>query len=415
MKILVLLISVLLGFTLSAQDSAYVRQINNILSSPKLQGRGYVKQGDVKAARFIAGELENMHVSPLGDSYFQEFSFPMNTFPGEMMVKLDNKTLYPVSDYVVAPDCPSVKGTFQLTYLPESIDTCPQVFDSLKALDFSNQIVVAPFKKRSWKEGNPFKSSGWIIPRKSVYWWASTGHSVAETPLILVDDTVLRSKPSKISLTIENKFIESYTSQNVMGMIKGTQFPDSFIVFTAHYDHLGIMGKGSVFRGANDNASGVAAVLSLAKYFSKHSADLRYSLAFIFFGAEESGLLGSINYTEHPAFPLKQISTLINLDMVGSGSEGISIVNGEANPAIVHRIKQINELNSYFSDIRVGGESCNSDHCYFAKAGVPAVFIFTRGPECKEYHNLKDIPENTPFTKISELQQLLIDYVNLKP
>jgi len=413
MKLLLIFIILLFWNSISAQDSLYSQHLIDKLASDEFSGRGYVKHGDLKAALFIENELKEMGVKPILKTHFQPFSFSMNTFPGTMKVVLENRSLKPVSDYMVSPDCKTVKGTFELVYLPLSCDTNDQVFDSLKNVDYSNKIVVAPFKKRDWKSGNPFKSAGWVIPKESIYWWASTGHQVAESPLIFIKDSLLKLNPKSITIDIKNQFITEYRTQNVLGFIKGSQHPDTFIVFTAHYDHLGMMGKNNVFKGANDNASGTAMVLTLARHFIKSENKPTYSIAFMLFAAEEAGLLGSQHYTVNPAFPMKQIKALVNLDMVGSGSEGISIVNGEANPEIVNQFKTINSSKKYFPDIRIGGESCNSDHCYFHKAGVPAVFIFTRGPECKEYHNLKDIPETLPLTKFTELKELLIEWVDL--
>ncbi len=399
----------MVGFS---QDSLYPRYVINTVCSNKFSGRGYVNQGDLKTARFIAKELKMMGVNPILKTYYQNLSFPMNTFPGSMSASLDGKPLNAVDEFVVSPDCKSVGGTFDLVYLPQSCDTNEQVFDSLKNVNYSGKIVVVPFVKRNWKIENPFQSAGWIIPRKAMYWWASTGHQEAESPLVFVQDSLIALKPKRIELDIKNQFISDYQTQNVIGFVEGSQIPDSFIVFTAHYDHLGMMGKNNVFRGANDNASGTSMVLALASYFSKPENKPKYSIAFFFFAAEESGLLGSMHYVSNPAFPLSQIKALINLDMVGSGSEGISIVNGEANPLLVRQIKTINSKSNYVTDIRVGGESCNSDHCYFHKAGVPAVFIFTRGPECKAYHNLLDNPETLPLTRFNELEKLLIDWTN---
>ncbi|MCK9205617.1 MAG: M20/M25/M40 family metallo-hydrolase [Salinivirgaceae bacterium] len=407
----------LIAFAISAgasmaQDSLYIRGVINQLCSEKFAGRGYVNHGDAKAAKFLSKELEKKGVLPFSSSYFQEFSFPMNTFPGDMNAAFDSVELSAVADYVVSPDCPSIKGTYGLVYLPASCDTSDHVLDSLKAIDFTGKIVVAPFLKRSWREGNPFRSSGWVIPKKSIYWWASTGHEVAATPLLLIRDSALLMQPKTIRLAIENHFIENHKTQNVLAFIHGAQIPDSFIVFTAHYDHLGRMGKGNLFTGANDNASGTTMLLALANYFTQKGNKPKYSIAFLFFAAEEAGLLGSIYYVEHPVFPLSKIKTLINLDMVGSGSEGISVVNGEANPNIVAQLNTLNQIGGYLPDIKAGGESCNSDHCFFHKAGVPSVFIFTRGPECKEYHNLKDTPANLPLTKFWELQSLLIKFTD---
>jgi Zn-dependent M28 family amino/carboxypeptidase len=170
------------------------------------------------------------------------------------------------------------------------------------------------------------------------------------------------------------------------------------------------MGEGNVFNGANDNASGTAALLGLAKHFSLPENQPKYSIAFLFFAAEERGLIGSNYYTENPILPLSKIKALINLDMVGTGSEGIGIVNGEENPAIVSQLRQINTEHQYFDTIKIRPNSCNSDHCAFAKKEIPAVFIYTMGDEFQAYHTLKDNPEDLPLTKMLELQHLMIKY-----
>ena len=91
------------------------------------------------------------------------------------------------------------------------------------------------------------------------------------------------------------------------------------------------MGKNTFFPGANDNASGVAMLLQLANYYSKPENQPDYSICFIAFTGEELGLLGSKYYVQNPLFPLNQIKLLINMDMVGTGDEGITIVNTSEN------------------------------------------------------------------------------------
>jgi len=403
-------IMIILGAVQSlAQDTAYARSLINKLASHAFEGRGYVKHGDKKAALFVRDELRQSGVEPLIPGYFQSFGFPMNTFPGKMKVDIDQHALKAVDEFVISPDCPAINGTFAIRYLPESADTSNYLYDSLISIDYQNKFVVAPWPSRKITRQNPFKAAGVIVPEKNTYWWASNGHEQAISPIIVICDSILKTHPQQISVHIQNKFVKDYTTQNITAFIRGSAVPDSFIVFTAHYDHLGFMGRNNRFPGANDNASGTAMVLDLARYFGQPEHQPAYSMAFIFFAAEEAGLLGSKYYTEHPVFPLSQIKELINLDMVGSGSEGIAIVDGEGNPAICSAIKSLNEKKGYFSSIQIRGEACNSDHCFFQNLKIPAVFIYTKGPELKEYHNLHDTPMHFPMTKYGELERLLIE------
>lgn len=397
--------------TASAQNIQIPRAFINTLASPEMQGRGYVNNGDKRAALYIKNELQIMGVKPLSEKYFQEFSFPMNTFPRKMEVQLDHNNIEPVYDYVVAPECKSAKGTFELHYFPQAADTVDAVYDSIIKLDYTGKYIVDNLPNREFRTESSLKTSGIIISRKSVYWWASTGHIEVGKTVIVISDSLMSLKPETITVNFKNKFKKKHTTQNVLAFIEGTQIRDTFLVFTAHYDHLGLMGKGNIFRGANDNASGTAMTMWLAKYFSQPENKPKYSVAFLLFAGEESGLLGSSYFVDNPQIPLSQIKGLINLDMVGSGSEGLSIVNGKANPEISQTIQVINDKHDYFTDIRIGRGSCNSDHCYFDKAGVPSVFLFTRGKEFTEYHNLDDVPEDLPLTKFDELYKLLIEWV----
>jgi Zn-dependent M28 family amino/carboxypeptidase len=127
----------------------------------------------------------------------------------------------------------------------------------------------------------------------------------------------------ELSIDVDNEYFKEYRTKNIAAFLQGET--DSFIVFSAHYDHLGEMGKGIYFPGANDNASGVALVLNLVKHFAKNKKKLKYSIAFLFFSGEELGLLGAKYYANNPLFPLSKIKFLVNLDMVGSGDKGIQL------------------------------------------------------------------------------------------
>ena len=213
-----------------------------------------------------------------------------------------------------------------------------------------------------------------------------------------------------ITTKINSDFYDNYQTANVIAKIEGTIKPDSFYVFTAHYDHLGRMGKEVIFPGANDNASGTAMLLDLARHYSKPQNAPEHSMIFMAFAAEECGLFGSKYAATNPPIPLKKIKFLFNLDMVGSGSEGIGMVNANTVPKAGSLIKKKKKKKEYFPDIRSGGARCVSDHCAFARNGVPSIFIFTRGKEYMHYHTpLDDGP--VPLTKWNELFNLMGDFI----
>lgn len=98
--------------------------------------------------------------------------------------------------------------------------------------------------------------------------------------------------------------------------------------------------------------------------------------------------------------------------MVGSGSEGIKVVNGTVFEKDFKKLQKINDKNNYLSKVSKRGEAANSDHYPFYYKGVPSFFIYTLGPECKEYHNVYDTPANVPFTKYNDLFKLITNFAN---
>jgi len=163
-------------------------------------------------------------------------------------------------------------------------------------------------------------------------------------------------------------------------------------VLTAHYDHLGKMGK-ALFPGANDNASGIAMMLDMATFFSKNPC--KYSIAFIAFAGEEAGLIGSKAYTDNPwsEIPLSKMKFLVNLDLMGSGEKGMAVVNATIFPEYFNKLKLANETNHYLSGFKSRGKAANSDHYWFTERGVKGFFFYLMG-DYNHYHDILDNREN---------------------
>ena len=167
------------------------------------------------------------------------------------------------------------------------------------------------------------------------------------------------------------------------------------------------MGSKTYFPGANDNASGVAQVLSLAKYYAAHPQP--YSMAFIFFSGEEAGLLGSKYFTENPLVPLKNIRFLVNLDLEGTGVDGITVVNATIFPKEFAMLKQINEKGKYMIKINSRGKAPNSDHYLFTENDVPAFFWYTQGG-IAAYHDIYDISATLPMNKYEDMFKMILKF-----
>ena len=358
-----------------SQDISFNREIVDTLASPYFWGRGYTNDGMKKAANFLAAEFKTLGVQPLnGKDYLQDFSYPANTFPGKMEVEINGQSLTPGVDFIVGPESRGAKCKGKL-----------EEKDSADFIDYDKRIIVNLQDKLTW----------------------SVEQQVADYTLIQVDKKKFSAIPATYKVNIENKFINDFKTANICGMVKGTAQPDSFIFITAHYDHLGGMGKDTYFPGANDNASGDALLLTLAKYYAAHPA--KYSIGFILFAGEEAGLVGSKYYTENPIVPLKQIRFLINTDLAGTGDEGITVVNATEFPYEFALMNKINDQYKYLAKINARGKAANSDHYFFTEKGVPAFFFYTLGG-IKAYHDVFDKASTLPLNEQDQLDSLLIKF-----
>lgn len=400
-----------------AQDIDYARKVIENLCAPEMYGRGYVNGGDEAAAHYLRNQLEKMNITPFDFNFYHDFKMSVNTFPEAMEVEVDGKKLQPGIDFLVSPDSRSVNGEYDIIYLNKSVIGNPNKMDEFEKTDKKGKVILLDstgFNKVQKEyflsaEKNPFEAEVIIklLPEK-LTWGVSQNVSSFTTLEILKD--VFPANAKKIKLSITNKFLPKYGSQNILGFIEGKTKPDSSIVFSAHYDHLGMMGGETMFPGANDNASGTAMLLNLAQYYSKPENKPDYTMVFIFFGAEEAGLVGSKFYTDNPVFPLEEIKYLINIDLAGTGEEGITVVNGSVFENEFSKLKELNETKKYLAQVKVRGKAANSDHYYFTEKGVPAFFIYTMGG-IKAYHDVYDKPETLPLTEFQDLFRLLTDFV----
>ena len=153
MKKSILFFSVLfLTFQIYPQDVDYARSVLNKLTSKGFHGRGYVKNGDLKAATYIAKQFKKNGVLPFDSVYFQSYSFPINTFPGKISVSIDDTKLKPGSDFVISSSSTSVDGTFNLTYLPDTITTDTGFIQTVQAVQQEGVFLVTKYNppKKIW-------------------------------------------------------------------------------------------------------------------------------------------------------------------------------------------------------------------------------------------------------------------------
>ena len=406
---------------LTAQDISYAKDIVNELASAKYNGRGYVKKGEANAASFIASEFQRLGLKAFSDNYFQKFNIQVNTFPKDIKLVVDGKSLQPGSDYMVDAGSTSSKGKFNPVWISKKELLNPNILRSKIDETKENFLIIDNTMKRDSTAEKDIKEilqllkyspniniSGIIELTQQKLTWNAATYTLPHPFIQLQVDSCETDTIITIETSIQNKFFDKYQTQNVVGYLNGTVQTDSFIVFIAHYDHLGKMGNDIYFPGANDNASGIAMLLSLARYFNQHPPTC--SIVFIALGAEEAGLLGAKYFTEHPLFNLNRIKFLINFDLAGTGDLGIQVVNGTVYKDKFDMLCEINKEEDLLPQIKIRGEACNSDHCMFHRKGVPCFYIYTLGG-INAYHDLNDRAETLPLTEFSDYLKLITIFV----
>ncbi len=195
----------------------------------------------------------------------------------------------------------------------------------------------------------------------------------------------------KAYLSLNVEFDGERETRNVLGKISGggRTMRNEFVVVGGHMDHLGVNVDGEVYNGANDNASGTAVAMEIARIMKLGEAKPKRTVIFGFWAAEESGLLGSKHYCDHPTHPIEKTVTYFNMDMVAHGDGKVPFRGEYYGPKVwqVLETKLPKELLEYTEPGR-GGPG-GSDHSPFLAKGVPAFGVMTGGHHFK-YHQVRD-------------------------
>jgi aminopeptidase YwaD len=414
---LVIFLTFLCHHLVQSQDTVLARRHIQKLCSKKFAGRGYVQNGGLKSAKYIGSELKKAKLEPMVSTYFQGFTFPVVTFTKDPQLSFNGKELIPGIDFIVAADAPSsaittnsfikqhvvwidkdnivdsswrqnLRGTQNLYFVTQLrksipkvvlvyvIDTLPADIEKtyqgfLRDLKAKANTITLVKNKLTWSVGTEFSTTiHFEVLRSAITWKPS-------------------NKPPVIKWKVKTKLTQT-RQQNVLGSIKGTEKPDSVILVCAHYDHLGKMGKSTVFPGANDNAAGVAMLLDLAKYYQQNPP--KYTMVFVAFAGEEAGLIGSYYFVKHPVLDLQKLRFVLNLDLVGTGETGMTVVNATIFTKEFAILDSINTAGHYLPQMTKRGKASISDHYFFTEAGIPSFFWYQSGPRTS-YHDVYDIPE----------------------
>ncbi|MDQ2771396.1 MAG: M28 family peptidase [Bacteroidota bacterium] len=422
-----------------AQHLPRVRHTIKVLASPRLHGRGYVQQGEHLAAAYLRARLQALKLEPLAPDYTQPFVLDVNTFPGGVAASIRAEGGGPAWGWqpgtacIAAPNSAagSVKGRLLL------LDTLVFTKASVRArylrtawakrvllLRAADQARLAQLPPAVQEHLNTAAAWITVVPKLTASLAAEQAPQprvevLAEKVPLWLDKAIFgdtatgapKGRAVWATVRVGAQLRRGYQTQNLAAVIRGTIRPDSFLVVSAHYDHLGMMGPHVYFPGANDNASGVAMLLELAAHYAQPENHPAYSVVFLLFGAEEAGLVGSQYFVAHPLVPLGRIKFLMNLDLLGTGEKGATVVNGRIYESAFRRLTALNDAHHYLPALGARGRAANSDHYPFSEAGVPAFFLYTRGGSAA-YHDVDDRPKALSLVGFAGAFRLVRDFMN---
>ncbi|MCS7301492.1 MAG: M20/M25/M40 family metallo-hydrolase [Fimbriimonadales bacterium] len=406
------------------------------LASPELEGRFAIAPGAYKAADYIARVFQQSGLEPKGTSgYFQDWELTLGFKPGaENYLKLKRGSVWEAPAAAVRPTnmTANAKAEGELVFVGYGISQPNAGYDDYERVDVNGKIAVilrgaprfegvspeiqraarAPVKVRTAIEkgakgvilvnrpdfdhlmpvGMRGRAPATEIPVMNVS--ASVGDKLLQPLGLTVADAIRRIDEKGLPISAEiGATAEIATSiepnrgvaRNVIGFISGSDpnLRDEVIVIGAHYDHLGFgevaslaPETGEIHYGADDNASGTAAIMELARLLALNREKLKRSVLVIAFSAEEEGLLGAIHFLQNPTVPRENIVAMLNFDMVGRMTNNRVSVSGVGTAAEWENILKAantDNLNLQLSQSASGG----SDHMPFIRANIPALFFFT--------------------------------------
>ncbi|MBR5661867.1 MAG: DUF4910 domain-containing protein [Bacteroidales bacterium] len=409
-----LVLLVFISSALAAQDLDHYKSVVKELSSAKYQGRGYARDGANKAGKYLQKEFIKAGADEVS---LQPFTLDINTFPKKMKMSVDGRKLIAGEDFTVREFTPGVHGSYQLYYVDTLDYNSERIFADLARPENKGALVVCDFwftykhredfRRLESRDGAP--NTGmvytWETPLK---FYKAYGEKVIDKPVIWVGPSFPKDAKS-VSVDIDNLFLDDYECFNVIAKVEGARH-DSCYVFTAHYDHLGNLGRKVFYAGANDNASGTAAIVTLAKYYAENKPP--YDMYFIAFSGEDANLRGSQYYVDHPVVPLDQIKYLFNIDMIGDNNpEQYCELSDEGMGAFV-LLEQINERERLFKALKRGNLAANSDHYPFAVRHVPCIFLENEeGDAFQYYHTPLDNWKNAVFDSYEPVFKLVTTFI----
>jgi len=462
-------------------------------SSDEFEGREAGKKGQIIAVEYLKEHyIKNNIQSLINDTYFQTVPLKIIKEP-KVSITINNKEFVKYDDYVIlsAGENDFDVKSKQVIYAGYGIND--SLYNDYENIDVKNKIVIATKGEPINEEGNYSltktkelsrwsKGGSFTLKKQQAIdlgaiaflyidedmlkrygdWYKRRGHEENERLELDVNTETEESKdiPSfVIGETISNEIIinkkkslpnssqkiktkikisynikeEKIKSQNVAAVIKGSEFPEEYIIITAHLDHVG-MSDGEVYNGADDDGSGTVAIMQISEAFQKAVKDgygPKRSIIFLHMTAEEKGLLGSKYYTNYdPLVPLKNTVTNLNIDMIGridpnreeKNRNYIYLIGSDIISQDLHDISEetAKKYSNLVLDYRYNDPTrkvfesgryienryyYRSDHYNFAEKNIPIIFYFSGTHE--DYHKPTDTVDKIEFDLLQQRTKLI--------
>ncbi|MCS5663620.1 MAG: M28 family peptidase [Flavobacteriales bacterium] len=449
MKKIALLLALFFPFILLAQDCSKVSKKTikrlqtdiNKLASDQMEGREPGTAGEIKARDFIIGRMQEIGLTPKGtESFIQAFSYfeKVKQKPNKTKLSLNNKKLklnhqfYPInlSSNGQIEDVPVISVGYGI-HMPD------QGYSDYERLDADVNGYIAFMDISSPKDLNakaPDLSSratealdrgalaillynsdkGTQVPSPSFNRIKKIG-----IPVAYIKASAFTNVPIEFvenaSLSVTEYEVPTQ-AHNIIGFLDNSA--ERTVAIMAHYDHLGYGGEASKYRGprkihngADDNASGTAALLELAYFLKKNKLKEKNNFLFIAFSAEEKGLLGSRYYVMNPTLDLNNINYVLNMDMIGRMETNMPLtIEGIGSSLIWESSLKELECEAFPLTLKKR-EDGPSDHAAFYYAGIPSLHFWTGKHD--DYHKPSDDAEKINFEAESQIISFMESFILL--
>jgi len=443
-----------------------LKELLYVFSSDEFEGRGTPSKGQDLATNFLKEKYKDLGIKPARKYSYEHKVFLQFDEKPISYLKINEKIFSYYKDYIAYNNGPDVefRGS-ELVYVGYGIED--KNYDSYNGLDVKGKVVLAIGGEPVDENGNYVISGGdkrseWSSRNEITKKKQAASKNGAKV-LILINDYLFnryskeyamsdnKKKKKRMSLDSKKtnektqvllvssknkdfllqknmKFVDfafkknydAFSANNIAALIRGSEFPNEYIVITAHLDHVGIQ-NGEIYNGADDDGSGSVGILEIAEAFSEAIKDgypPKRSILFLHVTAEENGLLGSEYYTDFdPIVPLNETMVCLNMDMIGrteskrkesEPDDYIYIIGSKMLSDDLHNIneKANEDYVNLNLDYRYNDPSSlvfesgryvennyyyRSDHYHFAKNNIPSIFFFSGVHE--DYHMPTDTAE----------------------